>query len=135
MSARVLLGLILVALCPAMGATQQAARFAVPARPGIQVSLPLWPPDHSQAALGVRAARHSTPVLLAGSAQSRRWTVAGYTLTGALAGAAAGMAVLFASEDCRTPESMCGLGIPLYTGSGAAVGGLIGYVVGRIAQQ
>lgn len=56
--------------------------------------------------------------------RSRRRGVA----IGALIGAVAGTGLLFASNNCRTPESMCGLSIPLYVGGGALIGGVAGYV-------
>ena len=73
--------------------------------------------------------------LFAGSggsaADAARSGVVPYGVGGALIGAAIGVAILFAPRQCRTGDSMCGLAIPLYVGAGAAVGGLIGYLVGK----
>lgn len=52
-------------------------------------------------------------------------------IIGALLGAAAGTVLTFASSDCRTGYSMCGLALPLYAGGGALIGGLAGYVWSR----
>ena len=54
------------------------------------------------------------------------------TLAGLGIGAAAGgVAFLALSGGCwRRGESMCELAIPIYVGAGAAVGGLIGYLLG-----
>ena len=59
-----------------------------------------------------------------------RRPVVRYTVGGAVLGAALGVAILFMPSDCRTPEDMCGLGIPLYGGAGAVAGGLVGYLIG-----
>lgn len=65
------------------------------------------------------------------SEHSRRWSATRYTLTGALAGAVLGSILFFvlADEECRTPESMCGLGLPLYAGAGALAGGATGFIL------
>jgi hypothetical protein len=52
-------------------------------------------------------------------------------MIGALAGAVGGTVLLFSDGSCRTPESMCGLSIPLHAGGGALLGGAVGYVVAR----
>ncbi len=49
-------------------------------------------------------------------------------IVGALLGAAAGTVLTFASSECRSGYSMCGLALPIYAGGGALVGGLAGYV-------
>jgi hypothetical protein len=53
-------------------------------------------------------------------------------LLGAGVGAGAGIAAfLLASDGCwRRAESMCELAIPIYVGAGAAVGGLVGLLLG-----
>lgn len=56
--------------------------------------------------------------------------VVAHTIGGAVLGAAVGLAILFAPSNCRSSESMCGAGIPLYVGAGAIGGGLIGYLIG-----
>ena len=53
-------------------------------------------------------------------------------LIGALIGAVAGTAVLYATYDCGSTGSMCGLGIPLFGGAGALIGGGAGYVWSRL---
>lgn len=60
-------------------------------------------------------------------------SVAGYTAAGAVAGALAGVAVLYLAngDNCTETGSMCGIGIPLYAGAGALGGGVLGYLIGR----
>jgi hypothetical protein len=68
------------------------------------------------------------------AADSRRLSVGGYTAAGAVLGALLGTAALYMTEDCTETGSMCGLGIPLFGGGGALVGGLVGYVTGRVGR-
>lgn len=53
---------------------------------------------------------------------------------GALAGAAAGTVVFLATmgDGCGETGSMCGLGIPVFVGGGAVVGGVVGWIVGAV---
>jgi hypothetical protein len=53
---------------------------------------------------------------------------------GAILGAAGGTIILFAPKNCRDTGSMCGLGLPLYAGGGALVGGVLGYIVSTARQ-
>jgi predicted TIM-barrel fold metal-dependent hydrolase len=53
------------------------------------------------------------------------------TAVGGVIGALGGASVPLVSRNCRTPESMCGLNVPIYVGGGALVGGITGYVVSR----
>jgi hypothetical protein len=71
----------------------------------------------------------TAPSRVSARTTERRATVP--VIIGAVAGAAIGTAVLFGPADCRTGESMCGVGIPLYVGGGALAGGLIGYLFSR----
>lgn len=96
----------------------------------------------SSPAIGVRAAT-SAPVLPDSASRDHRRAMTGgwartnearvssrrAVLVGALVGVAAGAALTFASSDCRSPESMCGLNLPVYAAGGALVGGAIGYVI------
>ena len=51
---------------------------------------------------------------------------------GAGVGALAGLVVFVVArgDRCGTPESMCGLGIPVYMAAGALAGGVVGLIVG-----
>ncbi|HYR09990.1 MAG TPA: hypothetical protein VEQ60_19605 [Longimicrobium sp.] len=68
------------------------------------------------------------------AADSRRMSVGGYTAAGAVVGALLGTAALYLTYDCTETGSMCGLGIPLFAGGGAVVGGVVGYVAGRLGR-
>jgi hypothetical protein len=68
------------------------------------------------------------------AADAHRLSIGGYTAVGAVIGALLGTAALYVTEDCTETGSMCGLGIPLYGGAGAIVGGLVGYVTGRVGR-
>ena len=63
-------------------------------------------------------------------AQEKRSTIKPVAI-GALVGAVVGTVVLVSAYDCRSTGSMCGLGIPLYTGGGALIGGAVGYIWSR----
>ena len=69
---------------------------------------------------------------LSDSASTARRSATGFTIGGAVAGALIGSTLLFAPANCRTAESMCGLGLPVYAGGGAIIGGLIGYRIGTL---
>ena len=76
-------------------------------------------------------ARFPAPALaISPAAAARRRSATAFTVGGALAGAVIGTVVLFAPAHCRTAESMCGLLLPVAAGGGAAIGGLIGYLIG-----
>lgn len=65
--------------------------------------------------------------------ERRSPSVAGYTAAGAVAGALAGVAVLYLAngDNCTETGSMCGIGIPLYAGAGALGGGVLGFLIGK----
>jgi hypothetical protein len=66
------------------------------------------------------------------SSGSRRPSTGTYTAIGAVLGALAGTAALYMSYDCFETGAMCGIGIPVFTGGGAVVGGLVGFAIGKL---
>lgn len=66
------------------------------------------------------------------SASAAPRSATGFMIGGAVAGALIGSILLFAPANCRDTGSMCGLGLPLYAGGGAIIGGLIGYLIGTV---
>lgn len=76
------------------------------------------------------------PARVDAEAKARPLSVGGHVAVGAGAGAAAGalayLAIFALSDDCRSPEAMCGLAIPLVVGGGAVAGGAVGLVVGLV---
>lgn len=64
----------------------------------------------------------------------RRPSTGTYTAIGAVLGALAGTAALYMSHDCFEVGAMCGIGIPVFAGGGAVVGGLVGFAIGKLGK-
>jgi hypothetical protein len=135
-----LLAVLLVAASAAPAHAQSSAQSA-PADATVPVLAYRWTspvPATAPLAESTVASVDSVPTLLPvrvatlHAADARRLSVGGYTAAGAVLGALLGTAALYLTEDCTATGSMCGLGIPVYGGAGALIGGLVGYVTGRL---
>ncbi len=109
----------------------------LPAHVAQDARLPYAGNEHQRAVRSSSVSPFALPPLAAGPlanfqldeiANPANRSVAVPVIIGAVAGAAIGTAVLFAPGNCRSGESMCGVGIPLYVGGGVLVGGLAGYL-------
>lgn len=121
----------------------RAQRLADPA-PGAASRVPAAQMEISPTAV-LAPARDLPPALrpaladVRDAAVERRLSVAGHTAIGAGAGAATGalafLAMYALDDECHSPDSMCGLAIPVMVGGGALSGGAVGLVVGMIRNR
>jgi hypothetical protein len=135
-----LLALLLVAASAAPAHAQSSAEPR-PAEAAVPVLAYQWPSPVPTAAPSANpSVSVDDPVLTRlpsrveplHAVDSRRMSVGGYTAVGAVVGALLGTAALYLGYDCTETGSMCGLGIPLFAGGGALVGGLVGFVTGKV---
>jgi hypothetical protein len=134
--------LFVAAVFATVAAPAHAQRIADLA-PGVATEAPAQPmlaPDAGT----LSASRDLAPALrpprvVARGAATRRLSVAGHAAVGAGVGAATGalgfLAMYALTLDCRSPDSMCGLAIPVMVGGGAVTGAVAGAVVGLIRNR
>lgn len=127
-----------IATLASIATPAQAQRITEAALIAVQDALPAdTPPSPARLfplPLGEDLIQLPYGVFLLGSEDSRRGSVRRHVTIGALAGAVVGITGLYLTNwsNCTMTGSMCGLvGIPLYGGAGAVVGGAVGYILGR----
>ena len=136
-----LYGAVLLATSTAPMHGQQRDYLASEFRPPVALLAPALslpgkdsPTSAPLSALDEAATSFGSDIAVFSVSEIRRSRAGTYSIVGAVLGAAIGTVALFTREGCRTPESMCGLGLPLYAGGGAIAGGAVGYFIARARQ-